>query len=103
MNRRLTATALAFVVALTALFAAAQLEPESRLEDGIPPAAESRRCASKFGGLDNNSDGALSAHELDKLAAAVGRVDVNNDAKITAGEYQSACVSGTLREKDIKS
>ena len=102
MSLRLSATALAFAVVLAALFTAVQIEPESRLED-IPRAAESRRCASKFGSLDNNSDGALSAQELDKLAAAVNRVDINNDAKITAAEYQSACVSGTLREKDIKS
>jgi hypothetical protein len=103
MGRLLTATALVFAGVFAALVTAAQLEPESRPDDGIPRAAETQRCVTKFGSLDNNSDGALTAQELDKLAAAVTRVDINNDAKITAAEYQSGCTSGILREKDIKS
>jgi hypothetical protein len=104
MDRRLTATALAFAVASAALVTAAQLAPESRPDDdGIPGAAETQRCVSKFGGLDRDSDGALTTHELEKLEAAVARVDVNNDAKVTAAEFQSGCTTGILREKDIKS
>jgi hypothetical protein len=104
MDRRLTATALAFGVASAALVTAAQLDPESRPDDdGIPGAAETQRCVTKFGGLDKDSDGALTTHELEKLEAAVARVDINNDAKVTAAEFQSGCTTGILREKDIKS
>jgi hypothetical protein len=133
MKRLLPATALALAVGLAALPASAQLKqpdgerppvappstqprpqferppaapqrnPERRTEEDIPTAAETRRCVSNFGSHDKNSDGALSAKELDKFEPVLKRVDTNNDGKISSAEYQSACTTGTLRDRDIKS
>jgi Ca2+-binding EF-hand superfamily protein len=58
---------------------------------------------SNFRTLDKNADGALTARELDRFETVARRVDTNNDGKISSAEYQSACASGILRDRDIKS
>jgi hypothetical protein len=45
----------------------------------------------------------LTARELDRFETVVKDVDTNRDGKISSAEYQSACASGVLRDKDIKS
>jgi hypothetical protein len=94
--------------------------PERERTPGIPPsrelrpdaderrserplASESQRCASYFRSLDKDRDGTLTARELDRFETVVNDVDSNRDGKISSAEYHSACVSGILRDKDIKS
>jgi hypothetical protein len=76
-------------------------EDERRSER--PPASEAGRCASNFRTLDKDLDGVLTARELDRFETVVKDVDTNRDGKISSAEYQSACASGILRDKDIKS
>jgi hypothetical protein len=74
---------------------------DGRRTERLP--AEAGRCASNFRSLDKDTDGMLTARELDRFETVVNDVDTNRDGKISSAEYQSACASGILRDKDIKS
>ena len=98
----------------------AQSKPEGERSPGAPrsgqlragddnrgsvrrPESEAQRCASYFKSLDKNTDGVLTRNELNRFETVVKDVDTNRDGKISASEYQAACTTGTLRDKDIKS
>jgi hypothetical protein len=80
-----------------------ELRPDDDGRRSERPGAETQRCVSNFRTLDKNADGMLTAKELDRFERVVKDVDTNKDGKISSAEYQSACASGILRDRDIKS